>query len=133
MCTGALINMLVEFRVRDMRAEVVIDVSAVVMLGVSVNILVDLGIIVVTVAVIGFEFVVKVALAVEVLAGVIIGGGPAEVKASSLAPVMTALEFALLAPLEDSFLCCRAPFSCWLMTVLDCARALQACKPSYHE
>ena len=109
------------------------------MLGVGVDMLANAEI----VAVIGFEFIVKVAYAVEMLAGVwagvwaglIIGGAPdigVEVNASGFAAVMTALEFALLAPLEDSFLCCRAPFSCWLMTVLDCARALQACKPSYH-
>ena len=96
--------MLAELWVIGMRADEVIDVSAVVMLGVGVEMLADVKI-VVTASVIGLECIVKVSYAAEVLAGVwagaIIGGAPgtaAVVNASGLAAVLTALEFALPVP-----------------------------------
>ena len=51
----------------DMRANVVIDVSAKLILGVVVNMLTDAGVIVVTAEVIGFEARIKVLYDVEVL------------------------------------------------------------------
>ena len=107
--------MLAKLSLIAMRADVAIDVSAVVMLGVGVDMLTNAEIIVMTAAMIGFDFIVKVAYAVEVLAGAwagsIIGGAPdtaVEVDASGLTVMMAALEFefALPAPLEKSFLCC---------------------------
>ncbi len=49
----------------------------------------------------------------------------ADVNMNVLAAVMTVLDFAVSAPLEESILFCRAAFSCWLMAVLDCANVLQ--------
>ena len=111
--TGVVINMLPNLWPIGMRAAVVIDVPVVVMIGVGVDMLANAEIIVVTAAVIGFEFTFEVAYAVEVLAGVragaIIAGAPdtaAEVDESGLAAMMAALEFefTLPAPLEKSLL-----------------------------
>ena len=81
MCTGVIIDMLPELCLIGMRADVAIDVSVVVMLGVGVDMLADVEIIVVTAVVIG----------------AIIGGAPdigAGVNASGLIVMMAALEFA---------------------------------------
>ena len=82
---------------------------------------------------IGLDFIVRVASAVKVLgaAGAGVGVG-ADVRVSGVAAVMTALDFPVPALLEGSLLSCRTSFSCWPMTVLDCAHALQACMPSCH-
>ena len=39
---------------------------------------------------------------------------------------------AVARPLEDSMRCCRAPFSCSTITLLDCERVLQIRMPSCH-
>ena len=91
-----------------------IDVSAVVMIGVGVDALADAKIIVVVTAVeIGFEFIVRAAFVVEVLAdmraGAITGGGTgvgAGVNVSGFAAVMTALEVVALASSAEPFLSC---------------------------
>ena len=96
-CTGTVIGMLAELWVIGMRADVVIDVSAVVMLGVGVEMLADVKI-VVTASAIGLECIVKVSYAAEVLAGVwagaIIGGAPGIGDTTGLTAMMTTLEFA---------------------------------------
>ena len=79
--------------------------SAVVILGVDVDMLADEEIIVLTAAVIGFKMVIEVACVAEVLAGVltgaIIGDAPctgAKINASGLTAVLPA-------PLEEPFHC----------------------------
>ena len=66
--TKFLIVTLVQLWAIDMRAKVVIDVPDVVIPGVDVETLINVEIVVVTVAAINLEFVVKVPTAVEVLA-----------------------------------------------------------------
>ena len=104
------------------------------MLAVGADMLTDMA--VEAAAVIGLKLVVKV---VAVLNGdwadAIISDASAigaEVNPSGLTAVMAVLECAFPVPLNKPFSCCRAPFNCCSMTVLDCARALQACKPSCH-
>ena len=114
-CTGIVTKMVVKLRFVDMRANVITDVSAVVMLGVGAATLPGFEIIVETAVAIGWEFIVKVgACALEVLTDewgeVITSGAPgidAEVNASGWTATTTALEFVVLAPSsEPSFLCC---------------------------
>ena len=93
-----------------------------------------------TIVVIDLECDIKIISSVELLTsvstGAIFDGGSdiddVDANASSLATAVSALKFVLPAPLEDPLLPCWTPLSCWPMTVLDCVRALQACKPSYH-
>ena len=101
MCTGMVIDILVELCTIDVCADVGIDVSTVVVLAVKTG------------TVITLDCIVKVSYAVEVLTGecaeAIIGDAPGigtEVNASGLATVMTALEFALPESLgKPLFLC----------------------------
>ena len=118
MCIEAAIDMLAELRLIRVRADWVNDVSAVVFIDVSAvasaaDVFANIEIVVVTIAVIAFDFVVDVAYSAELLArmwtGPIFDGTPgsgAEVNASGVAAVMTALEFALPAPFIEPFLSC---------------------------
>ena len=135
---GIVLDMVLGVRVISVCADVVIDVSNAVMLGVGVDMVAGFEIIVKTVVMIDSESIIEVssetAVCADVRSGAMIGGAPdsAEANASAVTPVMMALEFAVPAPLEEPFLRSWALSCCCSMTVLDCARALQACKPSYH-
>ena len=62
-----------------------------------------------TAVVIDFRFADKLAHAIEVLAGLVIGGGlgiTAEAEANSLPVIMTVLEAVLIVALEESFCFC---------------------------
>ena len=113
MYAGAVFDMISKLDLIGMTADVVIDVSGVVMLDNGVGKLADAEIILVTALVITFEFIITASYAVAVLAGVwssaISGGAPSigtEVNASRVAAVMTAVEFAMRAPWEDALLRC---------------------------
>ena len=93
-----------------MRADVVINVSAVSMLGVVADLLTDVEVISVVFAVINLEFCFKVVYIVEELivasAGAMTGGGvgaDARVDSKLVKAMMTAPEYASPAPLEDMF------------------------------
>ena len=125
--TGAVVNIFVDLRLILIRADVMFGMPAAVMFGVSVDVL--------TVTALGLEFVLKSAYAFEALAGAMIASSldiAAEVEANGSAGPTTALEVALPAPLPETLLCWSAPFICWPLPMLNCARALQACKPSCH-
>ena len=82
-----------------MRTDVVIDLSAVAMLGVADDMLADANIIVVTAEVISLEFIVEAVCFVKALASTAVGIVPdigAEMKARDLAAVVSALRFVLL-------------------------------------
>ena len=82
-----------------MRADEVIDVSAVAMIDVGGGALAN-------VEVIGLEIIVEVSYTIEVLVGAIIGGTPgigAEMSANDLAVVMTALDFVVPTLLAKPF------------------------------
>ena len=133
MRTRVVNDLVVELRVIGMHADMIIAMPFVLMLSICVHMLLNLEIIVVTAVLIGLEFTVKIVCAVKVLAGAMIGGASdigTERNANSLSAIITALNFGLPAPLEESFLCCLSPFSCSLMTIADCPRSLQTCKPS---
>ena len=110
--TGTVINMFVELRAIDVRANVVLDMLSVMMR----DMLTGEEIVAETAAVIGLDFIVKVAFAVEeeVLTGewteAIFGGATdigAELDASDLTATMVALEFAFPASFrEPLFLSC---------------------------
>ena len=104
---------------------------------------------VVTVAVIDLGFVVPVSYSADVLSGVVVGvltdaltgvimGVETSCSVEVLADVfknafeamVTAPKFGTLTALTG--LGCRAAFACWRLIGFDCARALQACMPSYH-
>ena len=88
-----------------MRADEVIEVSPVVFFGVGVDMFAKIEIIVVPAPKMGFDVLAKVSYALEVCAGAIIAGTPgigAEVNASGVAAVMTALGFDKPVPLEES-------------------------------
>ena len=53
-----------------------------------------------------------------------------EVNADVFAAVVTALELALANTSLEDFGCLTA-VDCWLFAAFNCARALQACMPSY--
>ena len=129
-CTGAFFDRTAKLWLIGTLADLVV-----VILGARVGNVADVAIIVAIATEIGFEFIPKEAYAAGVLTGAWACAsdfiGP-EVNASRVAVAMTAVEFAMRAPWEDAFFCSSAPFSCWPTTVLDCVRALQACKPSYH-
>ena len=94
-------------------AEVITDAPVGGVLGVVVDVVVDIGIIVVTAAVMVFDFVSEVAYALEVCAGPILGGVSGigtEADASGVAAVMTALEFVAPARFETLFCSRRAAF-----------------------
>ena len=114
-----------------MCADVVIDLSIVVMLGFGVDMLTGVEIVVLIAVLIAFGFVVEVGFFTGGICSA--RGITAEIKASDgLAVVTTDFEFAFPSPLEEPLLSCRVPGICLPMNVLDCTRALQDCKPSYH-
>ena len=109
MCTGEVINIVAKLRSIGMRADVMIDVSAVEMLGIlgDVDIIAEIN--VVAVVEIAFDFLARVSYALEVLTGQVVGstsGIGADVRVSGLAAMMTALDFAVPALLEGSSLSC---------------------------
>ena len=92
-----------------MRADEVIEVSAVAMIDVGGGALANVEIIAVVTVAIGFNFVCEVTYAVDVCAGAIIGvvpGSGVEVNAIFLAAVRTAWEFAVPAPFIEPFRSC---------------------------
>ena len=91
-------------------------------------------IIIETGVVIGFEFILRVVFVVKALDAATIDRVPGiggEVTAIGLGAVMTASDFAALAPLEELAPSCSTRFACWPTTIVDCVRPSQACKPSY--
>ena len=135
MCTGMAFSKLETSNIADTRADLVVDTLTFDMLGVVVDVLVDVEIIVMTAAVMVFDFVSEVAYALEVCAGPILGGVSGigtNADASGVAAAMTALELVALARFEKLFCSLRAAFRYWLMISFICARTLQACKPLDH-
>ena len=109
MCTEAAIGMVAELRLTSMRVDIMIGVSAVEMLGVSVDMLANIGIIVVPAPEMGFDLLAKVSYALEVCAGAIIAGTPdigVEMNANGLAAVMTGFKRAVAAPFIEPFRSC---------------------------
>ena len=108
---------------------------------VGVDILADAGIIAVAVVAITLECAVLSDMLIDVLAGALTGkiidvvtcvGGAmlADVKANVLVSTTTVLEFAMPASLYKVS-CCTVS-DCWLATLSNFDRALQAWMPSYH-
>ena len=120
----------------------VIEALTGLMVDVCVDILTEVGIIVVAAVVIALDFVAPVVVVlmdalVMVLAGIILGvlndvgvDVLTDVKVIVLVAVMTVLEFAIPAPLYA--ISCCAEFDCWLMALSNFASVLQAQMPSYH-
>ena len=75
---------------------------------------------------------VYVDVSVDAVSDISVVGVLLEVIANILELAMTALDFAMPTPRDRSAPFCRATFSCWPMTVLDCDRTLQAWMPSCH-
>ena len=94
-CDWAVFNILVEGVVIDVSAAVVINRLSDVMVGVGVEMLTD-GVFIVVVAMAALEFITK------------------------------------SGSLQDSLLFCWAAFRCWPTAVLDCVHDLQVRIPSYH-
>ena len=111
---AVITNILPELFITGMRVDVVV-INA--LFGVTTSVAVEMlsgtEIISVSVAGIDLGFVVEVAYAVKMLAGVwagaiigVVSGIDAEANACVLAAVIIDLEFASASPLEDPFLCC---------------------------
>ena len=113
----------------------VIDTLAVEVTSAANETLAGVEVIAIVAGVIGLEFVVEVPYALNVVAGVRIANAfsiCAEENVSGLTAELTVLDFGLLSPSKKPLLSCWASFKCCLTTVFDCARILQACKPSCH-
>ena len=119
-CTGLFIDMFVTLRIVDVVADTLTKMSVVTIPGVTIALLSNIEIIVVTAALVGVEFVVKNTYAdvVEMLPPVpadTINGGAlnlgAEVSARGLLAVITIFDFTKPTPLGGSFLSCRARLS----------------------
>ena len=130
-----LIKILQELYLSSICTEVMLGVSVLIILVAAFDMLDDVGATVVTAAVCTLDFILKVICTVEVFASVCavadVGGASgtdADVDACGFTAVTTTLEFTLLSPLGEPFLCSSAFVSSWL----KCGRPLQACKPSCH-
>ena len=91
MYTGVLIDVLPELWVIDILSDIVLGVSTAVRLSISADVLVKVKIVAVTAVVLGLEFIVRVACALEVLTGAIISGAScigAGVNTNGLAAVI---------------------------------------------
>lgn len=134
-CTGATSSPV------GMCADISTDFSGVIMLGNNAGTLSTIEIMLGTVVMIGSGRIVEAgACAVELLltnewAEVLnasVSGVGAEVNSSGLTTATAALDFAVPASSGEPFRCCWARFICWLTTILDCARPLQASRPPNH-
>ena len=91
-------------------------------LGVDDGVLTTFENIVLTNGVVRFEFILRVVFVVKVLDTATIGRVPdigGEVTAIGLGAVMTASDFAALAPLEELAPSCSTAFACWPTTIVD--------------